>query len=44
VEVTVDQPDPETPIPDRLPGFQHVEYDEARAKFDRAWAADVLSG
>ncbi len=24
-------------IPDRLPGFQHVENDELRAKFERAW-------
>jgi formate dehydrogenase major subunit len=28
-------------LPDRLPGFQHVEYDEARAKFDRAWGVAV---
>ena len=28
-------------LPDRLPGFQHVEYDEARAKFDRAWGVTV---
>jgi len=24
-------------LPDRLPGFQHVENDELRAKFDAAW-------
>jgi len=24
-------------IPDRLPGFQHVEHDELRAKFEKAW-------
>ncbi len=24
-------------LPDRLPGFQHVENDELRAKFERAW-------
>jgi predicted molibdopterin-dependent oxidoreductase YjgC len=24
-------------LPDRLPGFQHVENDEVRSKFDRAW-------
>jgi formate dehydrogenase major subunit len=28
-------------LPDRLPGFQHVENDEARAKFDRAWGVTV---
>ena len=28
-------------LPDRLPGFQHVEYDEARAKFDAAWGVHV---
>lgn len=28
-------------LPDRLPGFQHVEYDEARKKFDRAWGVTV---
>ncbi len=28
-------------LPDRLPGFQHVEKDEARAKFDRAWGTTV---
>jgi len=26
-------------IPDRLPGFQHVENDELRAKFERAYGA-----
>jgi predicted molibdopterin-dependent oxidoreductase YjgC len=24
-------------LPDRFPGFQHVENDEVRARFDRAW-------
>jgi formate dehydrogenase major subunit len=28
-------------LPDRLPGFQHVENDEARAKFDRAWNVKI---
>ncbi len=28
-------------LPDRLPGFQHVENDEVRLKFDRAWNAKV---
>lgn len=28
-------------LPDRLPGFQHVENDEVRARFDRAWGATV---
>jgi predicted molibdopterin-dependent oxidoreductase YjgC len=28
-------------LPDRLPGFQHVENDELRAKFDKAWAVTV---
>ena len=28
-------------LPDRLPGFQHVENDELRAKFDRAWKVPV---
>ncbi len=28
-------------LPDRLPGFQHVENDEARARFDRAWGVAV---
>jgi len=28
-------------LPDRLPGFQHVENDELRAKFDRAWGVKV---
>jgi formate dehydrogenase major subunit len=28
-------------IPDRLPGFQHVENDERRAKFDRAWGVKI---
>lgn len=28
-------------IPDRLPGFQHVENDEFRAKFERAWGVTI---
>jgi len=28
-------------LPDRLPGFQHVENDELRAKFDEAWGVTV---
>ena len=28
-------------IPDRLPGFQHVENDELRAKFERAWGVKI---
>jgi predicted molibdopterin-dependent oxidoreductase YjgC len=28
-------------IPDRLPGFQHVENDELRAKFERAWGVTL---
>jgi predicted molibdopterin-dependent oxidoreductase YjgC len=28
-------------LPDRLPGFQHVENDELRAPFDRAWGVAV---
>ena len=28
-------------LPDRLPGFQHVENDELRAKFDKAWGVTV---
>jgi formate dehydrogenase major subunit len=28
-------------IPDRLPGFQHVENDELRAKFERAWGCRI---
>ena len=28
-------------IPDRLPGFQHVENDELRAKFERAWGVKL---
>jgi len=28
-------------LPDRLPGFQHVENDELRAKFDAAWGVRV---
>jgi formate dehydrogenase major subunit len=28
-------------LPDRLPGFQHVENDELRAKFEHAWGVKV---
>jgi len=28
-------------LPDRLPGFQHVENDEVRARFDAAWGVKV---
>ena len=28
-------------LPDRLPGFQHVENDECRRKFDQAWGVAV---
>jgi formate dehydrogenase major subunit len=28
-------------LPDRLPGFQHVEKDEVRARFDAAWGVKV---
>ena len=28
-------------LPDRLPGFQHVENDDLRAKFEKAWACKV---
>jgi predicted molibdopterin-dependent oxidoreductase YjgC len=28
-------------LPDRLPGFQHVENDELRAKFDEVWGVAV---
>jgi predicted molibdopterin-dependent oxidoreductase YjgC len=28
-------------LPDRLPGFQHVENDAVREKFDRAWGVQV---
>ena len=28
-------------LPDRLPGFQHVENDEARANFERAWGVAI---
>ncbi len=28
-------------IPDRLPGFQHVENPEHRAKFERAWGCKI---
>jgi len=28
-------------LPDRLPGFQHVESDALRAKFERAWGVPV---
>ena len=30
-------------IPDRLPGFQHLENDELRAKFERAWGVKLPS-
>jgi predicted molibdopterin-dependent oxidoreductase YjgC len=29
-------------IPDRLPGFQHVENPELRAKFESAWGCKIL--
>ena len=28
-------------LPDRLPGFQHVENDEVRAKFETAWGVTI---
>lgn len=28
-------------LPDRLPGFQHLEIDEYRTKFDKAWNATI---
>jgi predicted molibdopterin-dependent oxidoreductase YjgC len=28
-------------IPDRLPGFQHVEDDAARARFEQAWGCSI---
>jgi len=28
-------------IPDRLPGFQHVENEELRAKFEQAWGVPI---
>jgi formate dehydrogenase major subunit len=28
-------------LPDRLPGFQHVENDELRAKFEKAWKVKI---
>ena len=28
-------------LPDRLPGFQHVENDELRTKFDAAWGVTI---
>jgi predicted molibdopterin-dependent oxidoreductase YjgC len=28
-------------LPDRLPGFQHVENDELRAKFEQAWRVNI---
>ena len=31
-------------LPDRLPGFQHVENDEVQAKFDRAWGREGAAG
>jgi len=30
-------------IPDRLTGFQHVENDDLRAKFEKAWGAKIQS-
>ncbi len=30
-------------LPDRLPGFQHVENDELRAAFDAAWGVTIPS-
>ena len=30
-------------LPDRLPGFQHVENDELRGKFERAWGVKIPS-
>jgi predicted molibdopterin-dependent oxidoreductase YjgC len=30
-------------LPDRLPGFQHVENDRLRAKFDEAWGVTIPS-
>ena len=28
-------------LPDRLPGFQHVENDELRARFEKVWGAPI---
>jgi formate dehydrogenase major subunit len=28
-------------LPDRLPGFQHVENDDLRAKFEQAWGVNI---
>ena len=28
-------------IPDRLPGFQHIENDELRGKFEQAWGSSI---
>ena len=28
-------------LPDRLPGFQHVADDDARAKFEQAWGVEI---
>ena len=28
-------------LPDRLPGFQHVENDELRARFEKAWGVKI---
>ena len=28
-------------LPDRLPGFQHIENDELRGKFERAWGVTI---
>src|SRR5437773_8851537 len=30
-------------IPDRLPGFQHVENDELRSRFEQAWGVKIPS-
>jgi formate dehydrogenase major subunit len=30
-------------LPDRLPGFQHVENDELRARFERVWGVPIPS-
>ena len=29
-------------LPNKLPGFQDVENDEQRTKFERAWGRDIL--
>ena len=30
-------------LPDRFPGFQHVEVDEVRAKFERRWGVTAAA-